>query len=315
MPSTTDRETTTHDFMADYEAVGILGRWTNGVVALYQRESDQEKDSTHKIVLKISKDADSSANIIHEAQIMRKLAGGCLNIVQFLGDDSFSPLRRIIFLEYCLPGDLYQYKQEIGKHGIIPEVFIWNAFIQISGALDYLHNGPAVPERRDQKHWIPIAHCDIKPKNILLCPGPHSGADLPDRSPILKLADFSRAREIPEGDTTAVCGTWLYIPPEKPNITPRGDVWVIGGIVHWLALNTPPVDHEEYVRIYENRESYRGDPARMYDNVARRDYPINLSRKGWVHKYKTTGWVDVLYQPIWSLCSMILPFELLRHGS
>ncbi|KAF2810024.1 kinase-like protein [Mytilinidion resinicola] len=115
------------------------------------------------------------------------------NIVQILGHKQNFPGHgdQTLFLEYCSHGDLVDYKNYVRRRDAIlhvPEELVWHVFIQLSEALDFLHNGPRGAERDD---WMPITHWDIKPTNILISSG------RTDMCPQIKLADFSRS-SIPE---------------------------------------------------------------------------------------------------------------------
>ncbi|KAF2499577.1 kinase-like protein [Lophium mytilinum] len=294
----TEQKITGREVTAYYRPVRTVGSGTDGIVILYQRHKYEYRDNPRQVAAKVSRDAGGMGAIMREARMLRKLAADCLHIVRFLGEvHKFpSPRNHTILLEYCTLGDLLHYKSTISVEGVVPEVFIWNAFAQLSKALDYLHNGPA-----RCSGWTPIAHCDIKAANILLCPGTHYTPLLPDASPVVKLTDFARAKEIPKGEKTGVYGTWLYLPPEKPDITPCGDVWAIGGIVHWLALDAPPVDYVQHAKMYVNRHTYCGNKDRMFEEVPCRVFPIHLSREAWLQEFETTTGTAILpYQPIHS---------------
>jgi serine/threonine protein kinase len=119
--------------------------------------------------------------------------------------------------------------------------------------------------------------------------------------PIVKLAYFSRARKLPLGATTTIHETWNYLPPEKPSISHRGDVWAVGEIVHWLALNAPPIDHREYATIHQGGDKSRRDSGRKYEQVRRIAYPINLSLQEWIKRFGSTkAHTKIAFAPVWT---------------
>ncbi|KAF2499576.1 kinase-like protein [Lophium mytilinum] len=224
--------------------------------------------------------------------MLRKARAGP-NIVQILGHKQNYPEYgdQTLFLEYCSHGDLVDYKSYVHRRNAIvyvPEELIWHVYIQLSEALDFLHYGPPNTERGD---WRPIVHFDIKGSNILVAPGPT------DMTPQIKLADFSRSgtpdHTHPSGMT--IVGTEDYLPPEQPHINHKGDVWAVGCVIHWLALNAPPYNHREHQIIFqryrkassetqnaEMKLKLREDYRRECEGIPRVMHPIDLSIEEWL---------------------------------
>lgn len=104
--------------------------------------------------------------------------------------------------------------------------------MQILSALKYLHEQG-------------IAHCDLKPENVLL-------SDMSTSFPQTKICDFGYARFIPEAQfRKTIVGTPAYLPPEV--LSKRGynkslDMWSVGVIIYVTLSGTFPFNDGDEVR-------------------------------------------------------------------
>ncbi|CAD6196296.1 unnamed protein product [Caenorhabditis auriculariae] len=118
--------------------------------------------------------------------------------------------------------------QELGRLNSRVAKFL---LVQILSALRYLH---------DQG----IAHCDLKPENVLL-------SDMASNFPQTKICDFGYARFIPESQfRKTIVGTPAYLPPEV--LQRRGynkslDMWSVGVIIYVTLSGTFPFNEGEEV--------------------------------------------------------------------
>ncbi|XP_060775963.1 serine/threonine-protein kinase D1-like [Neoarius graeffei] len=114
------------------------------------------------------------------------------------------------------------------ENGSLPERTTRFLVMQILEALHYLH----------MRH---IAHCDLKPENVLLAS--------PDPFPQVKLCDFGFARIIGEKSfRRSVVGTPAYLAPEV--ISSHGynrslDMWAVGVILYVSLSGTFPFNEDE----------------------------------------------------------------------
>ena len=128
------------------------------------------------------------------------------------------------YFEYCEGGDLFKLVRQYDLHNKdIPELFIWHTFLGVAGALDFLHRG-FDPRTNDR---VGVVHRDVKPENIFLRL-PTNTADYPD----VVLADFGMASF--EFATYDSAGTDVWQPPELPRKAPKGDVWSLGAVIHYM---------------------------------------------------------------------------------
>ena len=135
------------------------------------------------------------------------------------------------YFEYCSAGDLHQLvNQYKARSELLPELFIWQAYQQLCSALEFLHRGfdprCSDPNRRG------VCHRDIKPSNIFLR---LSRSEYPD----VVLADFGHASL--DFATYDPAGTSLWQGPELPRHSPKGDVYSLGAVMHFLIHFKAPI--------------------------------------------------------------------------
>uniref|UniRef100_A0A3B3TJS5 Protein kinase D4 n=1 Tax=Poecilia latipinna TaxID=48699 RepID=A0A3B3TJS5_9TELE len=142
----------------------------------------------------------------------------------------FETSRHVFVVMEKLHGDMLEMILSSEK-GRLPERITRFLVIQILEALRYLH----------LKH---VAHCDLKPENVLLVSA--------DPFPQVKLCDFGFARIIGEKSfRRSVVGTPAYLAPEV--ISSSGynrslDMWSVGVIMYVSLSGTFPFNEDEDIR-------------------------------------------------------------------
>jgi len=219
-------------------------------------------------------------NLESEIQILKKLDHS--HIVA-LKDCSKNDKYIYIVMEYCSVGDLsviikkrdkleslhpclepliktYPHVPGSGLHEVVARHFMK----QLASALEYLRK-------------FGLVHRDVKPQNLLLDPpaGYDSGAPVaegeytPDGSqalvglpslPILKLADFGFARNLPAASLAdTLCGSPLYMAPEilrYEKYDATADLWSVGTVLYEMVVGKPPFrapNHVELLRKIETK--------------------------------------------------------------
>ncbi|CAB3410696.1 unnamed protein product [Caenorhabditis bovis] len=141
--------------------------------------------------------------------------------------------------------------QELGRLNSRETKFL---LVQILSALKYLH---------DQG----IAHCDLKPENVLL-------SDMHSNFPQTKICDFGYARFIPESQfRKTVVGTPAYLPPEvlqRKGYNKSLDMWSVGVIIYVTLSGTFPFNEGEEVaeQIQNASFMFPNDPWSEVDPLA-----------------------------------------------
>ncbi|XP_026018165.1 protein kinase D4 isoform X1 [Astatotilapia calliptera] len=142
----------------------------------------------------------------------------------------FETVEHVFVVMEKLHGDMLEMILSSEK-GRLPERITRFLVMQILEALRYLH----------LKH---IAHCDLKPENVLLATS--------DPLPLVKLCDFGFARIIGEKSfRRSVVGTPAYLAPEV--ISSNGynrslDMWSVGVIMYVSLSGTFPFNEDEDIR-------------------------------------------------------------------
>ena len=212
----------------EYEFIEQIGIDGEGIIHLMRSRS------TRKLVARKTVEyARLAYNKPIEAAILQDILPERHNNVIRL--DAFEPYQlegARYYFEYCSGGDLHQLVNRYRKHGaLLPEPFIWHVYHQLLSALEFLHRGfdPRCPdpERRG------ICHRDIKPSNIFLRP------NLDSEYPDVVLGDFGHATL--DFATYDPAGTTFWQPPELPRHSPRGDVYSLGAVIHFLIHFEAPM--------------------------------------------------------------------------
>ena len=138
------------------------------------------------------------------------------------------------YFEYCAGGDLHLLVDQYRRRGLLlPEPFLWQVYHQLASALEYLHRGFDI--RRNDPQRRGVCHRDIKPSNVFLRPGTTPGSSYPDAV----LADFGHATL--NFATYDPAGTTIWQPPELPRHSPKGDVYALGAVMHFLIHFEAPI--------------------------------------------------------------------------
>ncbi|XP_035244354.1 serine/threonine-protein kinase Nek4-like isoform X3 [Anguilla anguilla] len=198
--------------MENYHFIRIVGKGSYGEVSLVRHNTDRKQYVIKKLNLTTSSRRERRA-AEQEAQLLSQLRHP--NIVTYRESWEGEDRRLYIVMRFCEGGDLYQrLKQQKGE--LLPERQVVEWFVQISMALQYLH------EKR-------ILHRDLKTQNIFLT-----------KTNIIKVGDLGIARVLENQNDMAstLIGTPYYMSPELLSNKPynhKSDVWALGCCVYEMA--------------------------------------------------------------------------------
>lgn len=198
-----------------YDLISVLNYGSFSIVTLVEDQSTHQKYAA-KI---ISKADIENQNIVHlvmdEIDILKTISHP--NIIKFyqnfgvinnLGEEYI-----VIITEYCQRGDLFDF---VYNSSFENENEKKKVFYGIAKGVEYLHNRG-------------IAHCDIKPENILL-----------DNNMIPKLCDFGFSKRSIISSNELISGTIRFSSPELlvngvVNFL-KADIWALGITYYFLSL-------------------------------------------------------------------------------
>ena len=217
IPTSTTAESATD---TNYTYVKHIGCGGEGNCSLVKRGSDKQLfavKTVHKPQLVQHKPIEAMVEILFEHRHKN-----IIRLHQWTFVASISLVK--YYFEYCEGGDLFNLVRQYDLHNKdIPGLFIWHTFLGVAGALEFLHRG-FDPRIND---CVGVVHRDVKPENLFLRL-PTNSADYPD----VVLADFGLASF--EFATYDSAGTDVWQPPELPRKAPKGDVWSLGAVIHYM---------------------------------------------------------------------------------
>jgi len=200
-------------YKAEYEEIQCIGRGNFGAAYLVRHIAENKKYIAKKVMLSGLKQKEKEGAML-EVNLLKNLDHP--NIVAYK-QSYFTLEQLIIIMEYCEVGDIsYHIKRKVKNKEFFSEQEIFNYFIQICLALEYVHG------RR-------IIHRDLKSQNIFL-----TGNNT------IKLGDFGISRVLENSNAMAntVVGTPYYMSPEACQSQPytsKSDVWSLGIILYELC--------------------------------------------------------------------------------
>ncbi|KAM4021585.1 serine/threonine-protein kinase Nek4 isoform 2-T2 [Anomaloglossus baeobatrachus] len=198
--------------LENYTVIRVVGKGSYGEVSLAAHRAEGKQYVIKKLSLRNAPRRERKA-AEQEAQLLSQLKHP--NIVAYKesweGDDGLL----YIAMGFCEGGDLYhKLKEQKGK--LLPESQVVEWFLQITMALQYLHN-------------LHVMHRDLKTQNIFLT-----------KSNIIKVGDLGIARILDSQYDMAstLIGTPYYMSPELFSNQPynyKSDVWALGCCVYEMA--------------------------------------------------------------------------------
>jgi serine/threonine protein kinase len=180
-----------------------------------------------RVALKLCLDASGSDALRAEAHALARIAHPCVPAVYALGTHEG---RAFMAREWVHGATLEQHIDRQRESG---QVFA------LAEALDVL---VGLTEGLLAVHRTGMAHCDVKPGNVLLAPG---------RRVVLMDFGLARYEPAPDQDGETIRGSPFYIAPETlqqqvaPGHAHLVDVYALGAIIHEALTGLPPFQHED----------------------------------------------------------------------
>ena len=207
----------------EFDRIRLIGQGGEGEAWLMRSVADNSL-----VVLKVVRDWPQKGGKPLEVKILNEILPKHRSLIS-LYYYSLKPEEHKLhmYYEYCSGGSLDSLIPK-GKTGSLPESFIRHVFIQLAEALEVLHY------LGTQK----VVHRDVKPDNIFLGI-PYTPNQSRNSYPSLRLGDFGLATL---STTTSGSGTYMWMGPEVPQASAKGDIWGLGAMIHALAHGKGPID-------------------------------------------------------------------------
>ncbi|KAL4435740.1 hypothetical protein ABPG74_018291 [Tetrahymena malaccensis] len=215
------------EYKNKYRELEQIGKGTSGTVFLVKSKQDKKFYIAKKIILTNLNEQERQA-VEQELILLKKLKHP--HIVGYK-ENFVEPYYMIIIMEYCEQGDLsFHIKQKLKENEHFPEKLILNWFIQLTMALDFIH----------EKH---VLHRDVKSSNIFLT-----------SNSTIKLGDFgiSKVLHSTADKAQTLIGTPYYLSPEvcenKP-YTYQSDIWALGCVLFEMCSLKHPFVSESLMAL------------------------------------------------------------------
>ena len=197
-----------------YEVEATLGRGTAGVVYRAYDRRTQRRVAIKQFVRPEKKGADFFRELIMANRLTHPHIVRVLNMLL-----SSTDLRYIVY-EYMDRGSL---RTRLRRRGPVSVATAVSILEQVSRGLHFAHTQG-------------LAHCDIKPENILACSVGGSSAEM------WKLTDFGLAQNLTPESRRSTAGTPAYMAPEQFRIgcSHASDLYALGVVLYELLVGSRP---------------------------------------------------------------------------
>jgi predicted Ser/Thr protein kinase len=191
-----------------------------GLSAIYLVQDGQKdmrvlKEAVVPVAMEVNNRDAAEKALQREATILSQLRHP--NIINVL--DNFSESgHHYLVLQHIAGQDL---RQLVRQNGAQPEAKVLDWGLQISSALEFLHN-----------YSPPIIHRDLTPENIVLR---NDGS--------IVIIDFGASNQFLGTMTGTIVGKQAYMAPEQlqGRATHQSDIYALGGTLHFLLTGKDPV--------------------------------------------------------------------------
>lgn len=212
-----------------YEVIGTLGEGGMGTVYHVRHRLLGKQLALKALRADLARDGDLGQRFIREARAAASVAHP--NVVQ-ITDFGNLPSGQPYFVMELLVGE--SLSTLLRKGGPLPAARATRLLTQIVDALS-------------AAHVAGVVHRDLKPDNILICPGPSGD--------IVKVLDFGLAKVAGQSRLTkagVVFGTPYYMSPEQASGDPvdeRADVYALGVVMYEMFTGRVPFEADTFMGV------------------------------------------------------------------
>lgn len=250
----------TSSFCGSY-CTSKIGSGLNGSIRISRHKKTQKMVAVKRVK--------ASPRAGHEITLHYMMAKKCpANFVQiidiFLNTDCRGDSWFYVVLEYCPDGDLFKLLKSRPSGFMESDIFyLTRQIVDMLNALRVLG----------------IAHCDVKPENILVVNTETVGLDENANSlPLLKLADFGFARDVSQPNSSQnhrkmLMYTPNYVAPEvmlKRDYGYPCDVWALGVIMFVMATGSFPDTSDILGQIQANEQKSKNKTSLLLVDLLQR---------------------------------------------
>lgn len=226
--------------LGDFLISKKLGQGGMGAV-FKAKQVSLDRDVALKVLARhLADDEKFVSRFQREARVMAKLDHGNIIRCYSVGVENGLNYLAMEFVDGCSLQDLID---KNGKFSVGDALYIT---LRVADALNYAHE-------------LQMVHRDIKPDNVLVA-----------KKGIVKVADLGLAKPINDDLSMTVsgvgAGTPHYMAPEQmrsaKNVDGRSDIYALGAMLYVMLTGKKPHDGESLVRLLEQKEKGRFEPAR-----------------------------------------------------
>ncbi len=231
--------------LGDFSVIKKLGQGGMGAV-FKAKQISLDRDVALKVLARhLADDEKFISRFNREARVMAKLDHGNIIRCYQVGKEQGLEYLAMEFVDGCSLQDL------IDKNGRFSVGDALYVTLRVADALQYAHE-------------LNLVHRDIKPDNVLIT-----------KKGVVKVADLGLAKPVNDDLSMTAsgvgAGTPHYMAPEQmrsaKDVDGRADIYALGGMLYVMLTGKKPHDGETLVKLLEQKEKGRFEPARKLNNT------------------------------------------------
>ncbi|MFO0813138.1 MAG: serine/threonine-protein kinase [Gemmatales bacterium] len=226
--------------IGDFTVMKKLGQGGMGAVFKAKQLSLDREVALKVLARHLADDEKFVSRFEREARVMAKLDHGNIIRCYHIGKELGLHYLAMEYVDGCSLQDL------IDKNGKLSVADALYVALRVADALQYAHE-------------LNMVHRDIKPDNVLI-----------SKKGVVKVADLGLAKPVNDDLSMTAsgvgAGTPHYMAPEQmrsaKDVDGRADIYALGAMMYVMLTGKKPFDGETLVRLLEQKEKGRLEPAR-----------------------------------------------------